>query len=400
MDDQVPEDVKRERIERLVERVQRHARRAATRRSSARVQEVLVEGTEPHRPTSLGRGRSRGNKTVMFAPPTRGAEGDARAGADRAPPRRRPCAARARARRRLAGARAAGRRDLRRHRVGQERRGPASWPSGWTARSSRPTRCSSTAACRCCTAQPTPADAGARAAPPGRHLAARPPTGASASTPRLAHAAIDDVRARARLAIVAGGTGLYLRAALADMALPPQPPAGAARAHRRQYDADRRRPTHAYLAEPIPARRRRASTATTAAASCGRWSCTQRGERCGRDDDQPVEGRRAASRPASSRSSGERDELHGAHRGAHRRHARRRRDRRGARAPALRACRRPRPRRASACARSATTSPARPRSQRPRAHGRAHAPVRAPAGDLDSSHPRHRAARACRRWRT
>ena len=67
MDDQVPEAVKRQRIERLVERVQHHARR----RNQALVgtlQEVLVEGTS-RTDDGLGRGRSRGNKTVLFAPP-------------------------------------------------------------------------------------------------------------------------------------------------------------------------------------------------------------------------------------------------------------------------------------------------------------------------------------------
>ena len=42
---------------------------------------------------------------------------------------------------------------------------------------------------------------------------------------RLAHAAIDDILERARLPIVTGGTGLYLRAALADLNFPdPVPP--------------------------------------------------------------------------------------------------------------------------------------------------------------------------------
>ena len=42
----------------------------------------------------------------------------------------------------------------------------------------------------------------------------------------LAHAAIDDVLARGGAPIVAGGTGLYLRAALADLEPPPAPPPG------------------------------------------------------------------------------------------------------------------------------------------------------------------------------
>jgi tRNA dimethylallyltransferase len=43
---------------------------------------------------------------------------------------------------------------------------------------------------------------------------------------RLAHAAIDEIVAAGRIAIVAGGTGLYLRAALSSLELPPSPTAG------------------------------------------------------------------------------------------------------------------------------------------------------------------------------
>ncbi len=39
----------------------------------------------------------------------------------------------------------------------------------------------------------------------------------------LAHGAIDDALARGRVPIVAGGTGLYLRAALADLGFPAAP---------------------------------------------------------------------------------------------------------------------------------------------------------------------------------
>ena len=47
---------------------------------------------------------------------------------------------------------------------------------------------------------------------------------------RLAHAAIDEVLAAGRLPVVVGGTGLYLRAALTALELPPAPRAGRARA--------------------------------------------------------------------------------------------------------------------------------------------------------------------------
>jgi tRNA-2-methylthio-N6-dimethylallyladenosine synthase len=65
MPGQVPDGVKRERIQRLVERVQEHA----ARRNAALVgthQQVLVEGPSRTDP-SLRRGRTRGNKTANFA---------------------------------------------------------------------------------------------------------------------------------------------------------------------------------------------------------------------------------------------------------------------------------------------------------------------------------------------
>jgi tRNA-2-methylthio-N6-dimethylallyladenosine synthase len=64
MADQVAEDVKRERIERLIELVQRTA---AARNAArvARVEEVLVEG--PSRTGTLLRGRTRRNTTVNFS---------------------------------------------------------------------------------------------------------------------------------------------------------------------------------------------------------------------------------------------------------------------------------------------------------------------------------------------
>src|ERR1700758_3726985 len=43
---------------------------------------------------------------------------------------------------------------------------------------------------------------------------------------QLAHAEIDDLLAAGRRPIVVGGTGLYLRAALAELDLPPPPPDG------------------------------------------------------------------------------------------------------------------------------------------------------------------------------
>jgi tRNA-2-methylthio-N6-dimethylallyladenosine synthase len=65
MPDQVPEEVKRERIERLVELVQ-HIARERNQARIGRVEEVLVEGPSRSDP-SLLRGRTRRNTTVNFA---------------------------------------------------------------------------------------------------------------------------------------------------------------------------------------------------------------------------------------------------------------------------------------------------------------------------------------------
>jgi tRNA dimethylallyltransferase len=62
----------------------------------------------------------------------------------------------------------------------------------------------------------------------------------------LAHGAIDELVAAGRTPVVAGGTGLYLRAALADLELPPAPPAER-RAHWEEV-YDRLGPTRAYQA--------------------------------------------------------------------------------------------------------------------------------------------------------
>jgi tRNA-2-methylthio-N6-dimethylallyladenosine synthase len=71
MPDQVPEEVKRERIERLIEVVQRIARERNAERVGG-VEEVLVEGPSRTDPELL-RGRTRRNTTVNF-------RGDAQAG--------------------------------------------------------------------------------------------------------------------------------------------------------------------------------------------------------------------------------------------------------------------------------------------------------------------------------
>ena len=53
-----------------------------------------------------------------------------------------------------------------------------------------------------------------------------------------AHEAVDELVAANGTAVVAGGTGLYLRAALADLDLPPAPGAGARARWESAYDAD------------------------------------------------------------------------------------------------------------------------------------------------------------------
>jgi tRNA dimethylallyltransferase len=54
----------------------------------------------------------------------------------------------------------------------------------------------------------------------------------------LAHAAIDEILAAGKTPIVVGGTGLYLRGALAELELPPAPAAGARERWERVYDED------------------------------------------------------------------------------------------------------------------------------------------------------------------
>jgi tRNA dimethylallyltransferase len=54
----------------------------------------------------------------------------------------------------------------------------------------------------------------------------------------LAHAVIDEILAAGRTPVVVGGTGLYLRAALADLALPAAPAPGERERWERVYDED------------------------------------------------------------------------------------------------------------------------------------------------------------------
>lgn len=102
------------------------------------------------------------------------------------------------------------------------------------------------------TNQPTPA--GLARVP--HHLVASWSLDADGDVARYAagaHAAIDDVRARGLTPIVTGGTGLYLRAALTDLALPPQPPPELRARLQAAYDRDGATATHARLAAADPA---------------------------------------------------------------------------------------------------------------------------------------------------
>jgi tRNA dimethylallyltransferase len=68
----------------------------------------------------------------------------------------------------------------------------------------------------------------------------------------LAHAEIDEILADGRTPLVVGGTGLYFRAALAELELPPAPAPGARERWERLYDEDGATAAHARLAELDP----------------------------------------------------------------------------------------------------------------------------------------------------
>ena len=69
---------------------------------------------------------------------------------------------------------------------------------------------------------------------------------------RLAHAAIDEILESGETPIVVGGTGLYFRAALSDMALPPAPEPGERARLERLYDDEGADSAHGRLAELDP----------------------------------------------------------------------------------------------------------------------------------------------------
>jgi tRNA dimethylallyltransferase len=69
----------------------------------------------------------------------------------------------------------------------------------------------------------------------------------------LAHAAIDEILGAGRTPLVVGGTGLYFRAALAELELPPAPRAGARERWDAFYEQVGPQAAHAHLAELDPA---------------------------------------------------------------------------------------------------------------------------------------------------
>ena len=70
---------------------------------------------------------------------------------------------------------------------------------------------------------------------------------------RLAHAAVDEVLAAGRTPVVTGGTGLYLRAALSELRIPPAPAEGARNRWQARYEEDGPQRAHELLAELDPA---------------------------------------------------------------------------------------------------------------------------------------------------
>ncbi|HEY2869945.1 MAG TPA: tRNA (adenosine(37)-N6)-dimethylallyltransferase MiaA [Gaiellales bacterium] len=78
-------------------------------------------------------------------------------------------------------------------------------------------------------------------------------SGSVAEYAGLAHAAIDAIVARGRTPVVCGGSGLYLRAALAEMPLPPQVPEAERARFESLYDDEGADTAHARLAAADPA---------------------------------------------------------------------------------------------------------------------------------------------------
>ena len=123
------------------------------------------------------------------------------------------------------------------HRHRARPRWPSRSPSGWAARWSTPTRCSSTAAWTSAPPSPTsPSAAACRTTCSTCGTSARRPP--SPSTGRRARAEIDRLRAAGVVPLLVGGSGLYVRAVLDELDFPgtdpdgPRPAGGRARRRR------------------------------------------------------------------------------------------------------------------------------------------------------------------------
>ena len=167
-------------------------------------------------------------------------------------------------------------------------------PPGRIPSPSPPTRCRSTAASRCSRARRRPPSAppsstGSWASCPSPR-APRPATTRAAPTRRSTRC-----WPPGRRPIVVGGTGLYLRAALADLDLRPPPPAGRASAGRRCWRPRAPRPCtpgSPRATRPPPRRSRRptggASRARSSSSTPGRSRRAGRRAALGRDTRHPT----------------------------------------------------------------------------------------------------------------
>lgn len=76
--------------------------------------------------------------------------------------------------------------------------------------------------------------------------------GSVAEFAELAHAAVDEIRSSGRPAVLAGGTGLYFRAAIVELDLPPKVDAAVRKRAHRLYDRVGPKRAHALLAARDP----------------------------------------------------------------------------------------------------------------------------------------------------
>ena len=146
----------------------------------------------------------------------------------------------------------------------------------------------------------------------------------------LAHAEIDGLLAQGARPIVVGGTGLYLRAALAELDLRPAAPDEVRARWEAELDRARARGAARRAGAPRPVGRGDGSTRATAAASCARSSCSTWASSSRPPGPTAVDRRHPPSDAARRPRHGPRGALR-AHRRARRRDGRRGRRERGAR---------------------------------------------------------------------